>query len=313
MKICAECGKELEKNIDTCTCAVEFDSKITPNPVLEMVQQIVRTKLYLLATIVFTVAVVLGFVADWVTWAGDLLNLLEEDTEYYFLGVITNIISRIGVYSGNATLLIGAMLSSGEATLIISAIPSIVLAVGMWIIYFSVNDCINYKIKPLGFKMVETILIIFAIFTCLNMAGNVAFFGVGLMALIVEIFTGNFEVFKGIDSEILFTGFVLFVSLLFQIAVARFYSNMYGLVNSIRTSVEKRTVNTMRPTWGIVALAIGGLSIILSIASSFIINKYPSNMLIPNIVSASATILFGLFLLSVRTKMNSFVEIHRSV
>lgn len=313
MKICADCGKELEKGVDTCTCIAELDNQIIKNPVLELVQQIVRTKLFLFAIIAFTVAVVCGFVVDWMTWAEDSYNLIDTDMWHYLLSVITNTISHIGINGGNSMLFLGMILFPVDGAALVSIILSVILVVGMWVIYFTINDCVNYKINPLGFKMVEIVIIIFAIFTCFNMISNFGTLSMGILLFVAGIFEQGFVVFKAINSEILLLGFVFLISLLWQIAVALVYSNMYGLVNSIRTSVEKRTITTMRSIWVIIVLSIGFLSIVLNIVSSFVISEYPSILLISNIISASATILFGFFLLFVRDRINSFVENHRSV
>lgn len=310
MKICAECGRELDKSVETCSCVAEIDRPIIPNAVLKMIQQIVKTKLYLFLAIVFTFAVILGFTVDWIVWAEDLINLFEKDTGNYFLGVVTNIFSHIGINGGNSMLIVDAMFSEG---VVLGAIPSALLAIGMWVVYFTVNDCINYEINPCGFKMAEAALLIFAIFTCFNMLANIGVIGMSFIVLITGIFEGNFALFKEMAWGIWFGGIVLFVSLLCQVAVAAFYSNVYGLINSMRTSVAKRTVSTVCPIWGMVALCFGAVSIILNIVSSFILDIYPSGMLIPNIVSACATILFGFFWLSVRHKINDFVEKQMSV
>lgn len=294
MKICIDCGKILEDNTEACECAQVIKNKALHNPVLEIVRQSVKSKLFLWAMIIYTIAVVINMFNDWFYLLDNSIYFGTLDFCYYNLA---DIFSRIGVNDGKGMLIL-FFGCTGVFSGLASAIPSILLVVGAWLAYGFVKEEDNHSAKPNGFSLVEKTLILFAGF---------AFWGALLTLFAATLFFSSSLVeFSGWKDIVALV--YLLISPFLQIAVAMLYTNTYRMVKNIRASIEKRVVTEIRPICGKMAIVFGCLSIVFTIISSAVIFQYPFDILISNFISAIPTILFGVFLLIFCSSINNFIK-----
>lgn len=305
MKICADCGRKLEKGVATCGCMVDTENKIVPNPVLEIVERAINTRLFLFALITFTVAVVLNLIGTFfpveLTGSLDVLELAGDGS--LSLMSINNIISKAGINTGYLWVT-GALTAfdSLELCAFTCTVPSLVLVIGIWVIYHSVKSSVNFKVNNIGFKIVGTMLIIFASIIALNLMDILGGIQYYIFFAIIEASFDGFIAFA----------FAIIIGGLCFVALSLFYAKAGENVYSVGSSIEKRVIRTFSPALEIATMAFGGISAVFTFVSIFTETEYSVCFIVFNVItkftSSFATILFGLLLRSLREQINSFVE-----
>ena len=85
IKICIDCGKKFENDMEVCECAQLMKNKALHNPVLDIVRQSIKTKLFLSAMIIYTIAVAINMFNDWFQLFGNSINFGTLDFCFYNL------------------------------------------------------------------------------------------------------------------------------------------------------------------------------------------------------------------------------------
>lgn len=271
MELCNNCEKEIE----------------TTNPVWEIIKKCAKTKLFLFAIIAFTIAVILNVVNFFV----------HSDI---FGGMFWNIFTRVGIN----TELFPDMFFWYFFHIIIKilgVIAPIVLAIGIWITYFSVKNKSVCQVKLTGIKLVRIMMMVFMVFSCVAL----------LQSVITFLAFGS--LFDGLYGENLLMSLVLI--LIFGAGIVLmivYYLKLFKFVGSVKLMVETGVATQIPRFIFLASIVFGCISVIYTLSSGVLqLGTRLGDVRLAiaiNLISALATILFGIFLLSFGERINDLVK-----
>lgn len=184
---------------------------------------------------------------------------------------------------------------------IIAMIPTVLIAVGLWLTYTSAASKTSAGVKTIGLTIIKVVLIV-----------NLSIIG-GLLAIveIVEIVAlstvsqvSSYYGYYGSASSVM-TGSLVGVMIVIAIALALvilFYVKAVKTVNTIRQTAQSGVPSDNVSVFvAVMSFIMGGFTVIS------IIGSYGALAVFSNLCSATAYITFGVFLLSYRGKMRTAV------
>lgn len=170
--ICPNCGREIPDGT-VCPCTLAPPA-LSDNPALNVVKTVGSSPLFLAMTILFSISALLTI----------LSSLGNSDTFaniYYYA-------YNMGLDMDTVMAMLDAMQSAAVASVVISSIPAILLAVAMWIHFGTCKNLQSGNISTAGLTICKVLRYIYMIFLCL-----VAFTLLAVLALaIIGIATSSF-------------------------------------------------------------------------------------------------------------------------
>lgn len=256
--------------------APPVNSPLSTHPVLNTLKTLGSSPLLLVAIIAFSAALVFSLINAFVTPAIDLSALGLSGLGYaaYELREVLDILNTVII-----------------VFTVIGMIPSILMALGMWLTYAAASNRQDNGMKTTGLTLVQTGTIITMVTTILLL---------GILSIVALVLAAAAsEVYYMEDTVPLFIG--LFFGLLIGLALCIvYYVFVLNAIKSVKTTA-KTGVPTIKAIMFVAVLAIiGGAGNFISVFSADGVVGVISSLL-----SATANILFGVVLLSYRSKMQA--------
>lgn len=195
--------------------------------------------------------------------------------------------------------IIGDLYYAVRSTSIISAvigmIPTILIAIGLWMTYASAANHQYVGMKTSGLTLIKVILIISLVFICITLAA------VEIIALIAVINLA--DSYYGSSMVASLVGVMVGVAIAMALLIL-FYAKSIKSINTISMTAHTGNPSDKVSAYvAVMAFIMGGFTL-LSVFSNFYIFA-----LLSNLCSATSSITFGVFLFSyrgqMRTAMNS--------
>lgn len=269
------------------------------NPALEIIKKCVNSKIFLVAIVAFTVAVILNII--------NLFVYSEFSVAQFFNIFLIDVYSRLGINIEFFSYELLGILSFIFDD-IFSVIPSVVLAVGMWNTYFSLQGKPDCDVKMVGIKTIRVMMIVFMVFAWWALIVSV----VNVVVLSLYFGNGQFtvEALKMLFQELL----PFYLSVIFIIVYYFVLFNFLGGVKQmIKTGVVDKKIALFIP---VATIALGAVSVCLTLYYGYneIVVPYGDIadsllLILINLISALATFSFGKIMLSFRKSVNDLINI----
>lgn len=270
---CSFCGKQNEDGASFCeNCgkslnAPEVQNEQAPiivNPVVHAIKQIASSPLFLAAVIVFTVNVLFGILGSKFisTQLMRGLYMTGADVPYE----VYEIISSLGSGGGFASFIFN--------------IPNIVIATGLWAIYFSAKNKKSPFMKTGGFTAINVIQWI-----------NLAFTGIALLLFVLMFAVIFLDLVSGVSMGIVFLAGLSIMMTIILPFIILYYAKIISSVNNIKKIILTGTVSK-KPS-----LYVG---VILVITAVFTLYSSIWETIIPSIA-------YGNFYLGILMGLNSIL------
>ena len=275
---CSKCGTKLDESVRFCpncgtTISAETSSEVKntaePKPTgfqtltdytLAEVKQFAKMRLVIAAAIVFSLGIIFSFKASPLSWLTPVLSALTDSSEISYL------VSTLSQYLGAA----------GAASGIVSNLPKILLAVGMWLVIASAYNNPNNRVSTGGLTLIKIVTIIQFIVSLIIPV---------LLPIFILLTMG--ELFKD--------GTLLLITAVFAaiiIVFISYYTNLLRTITNIRYTADTGTP----------VVEISGFIIFCCIAGG-IVSALLSILNIAGMFNAVAMILFGIVLNKYKKKM----------
>lgn len=251
-------------------------------PVMQTLRRMARSPLYLTCAIGYTCMIFFTLAGSFSSsTSNSILNYLSmlANSSYEMNYLLGDLYSVMPVVTG---------VSIGSALL--SQIPSILVAAGIWMVYASAMDNSGAPIKTTGLTMIRVIQIIALVFT-------------SLLFLLLEVFIAVVMTTLGQYDDSA-TG--IFIALMVVVAIIAaldilYYVKLLSTIQSIRQSIWQQEPLCNISTYVAVLSILGGAVSILAILSGGVFGALSA------IGGAVAGIGFGIFLFQYRTQMRNLL------
>lgn len=182
-----------------------------------------------------------------------------------------------------------AVRSTSIVSAVIGMIPTILIAVGLWLTFASAASKSQTGMKTGGLTLVKVILIINLVFICIALAA------VEIIALVAVVNLA--DSYYGSSMVGPLVGVMLGVAIAMTLVIL-FYVKAVKTINTIKLTAQNGIPSDKVSVYvAVIAFIMGGFTALSIIAS------YGAFALLANLCSATASITFGVFLLSYRGKM----------
>lgn len=289
MGFCTKCGKELKQDAQFCTgCGVKISDETQSTlynaepaeykapeqtfvmpPAIMALKQIGSSPLFLVVAIIFSLNIILGFTSG----VSSLIPMFLNSR------VVRELIWELSIDMSDFYSMI---YGGGIIGRIVAAVPSVIIAVGFWLIYATCSDKKSPYIKTSGFTMIKVISMINMVFTCIGAA----------LVLIASLLAGIVLTANGVE-EAGTAAFVIFFVAIVIYAFAILYRAK--VIQSLNAA--KMVALTGKPSLkvsgyvGVICFITSVTSIISFIASSFTIFGYLSAFnIIRNVLSVMLSV-----------------------
>ncbi len=306
MGFCTKCGKELAQNAQFCTgCGVKLSDEtqsalynaeptqykapeqtFVMSPAVMALKKIGSSPLFLVVAIIFSLNIVFGFTSGVNSLVPMFLNSSAVRELIWELNIEMSAFYSM-IYGGG---IIGR---------IVASIPSVIIAVGFWLIYATCSDKKSPYIKTSGFTMVKVISVINLVVTCIGAALvliALLLAGIGLMA------SGAEE--AGIAALVLF-----FVGIVVYAFAIVYQAKIVQSLNAAKTvALTGKPSLKVSGFVGVMCYISSITSIMSFIVSSFTVFRYLSVFVILRnmfsmILSVFMSIAFGVLIFKYRGEM----------
>lgn len=317
MKYCQNCGKQLDDNASFCiecggnameqggySAPADYSDVrlLSPNTVLNTVRECAKSKLFLVAIILYTITIVMSFVT----------SIYNINNTYEMMDMYTDI---MGGNSFSSEIMSSPSYGVGNIIgVIIGMVPAVLIAIGMWITYASAAGE-NDRMTTAGLTIIKVVAIIYLVLMCIA-----AVLMVLVLALMLIFFEAmDFDELFGIwndygmssgeaamaQSIFIVVFAILFIMIIAVLAFSIFYyAKIIKTVNVIKSTVQTGTVTGKISVFvAVMAIIIGGC-IGLSGLSSLLLGQFL--LAITSILSALVQIFLGVVLFSYRNKIRVF-------
>ncbi len=263
--------------------------------VLQTVKAAFSSPLALVTIIMYTVAVVLSLIG----------GLMGNSA----LSSIYTVAANFGIDSSDLYDMMNYINGSSIVTTILTAIPSFLIVLGMWLVFSSAKNKIQNTMSTAGFSIFKGVVIYELVLLCIVMA-------IVEIALIVCIIAADeLRYYINLDSDAVvgvFIALLLLITAIFVMAII-YYVMVIKSLNTVKKTIVTGQASDKISTYVAVLLFISGglsgISSLLSFIGSFAAIRYGYwNSLVSAtaaLLSAAITIMFGVFLITYKGKMRS--------
>lgn len=285
--ICPKCGREIPDGT-VCPCSVGAPM-LSSNPAVNVIKKIGSSPLFLTAVILYSVTLVLTFISS-ITAGSTIPYYAYSFMESYGESLPPSVYySMMDASSGAAAF--GAILG---------LIPSILIAVGMWITWATCRSTTSGNISTAGLTICKVISIITLVLLCIVAA-------VFVVACFVLIFAGAAAFSSdsyyssyaaGATAGLVFV--VILCAAVFALMIA-YYASIVRTINRIKTSamtgVPEYRISRFLTTLMWIAAVLSCISGLVALFTSFISG-------VATLASAVCTILLAVCLGQLRKEMS---------
>ena len=255
-----------------------------PTPGLKALKNSFGSTFYLIAAIAFTLTIVLSLVQSFVPSASIIGTVITYLQQYAaMLGMPLDDINVASLFSG-----------TNIAGTIIGMIPSILIALGMWLIYASAKKA-EIPASTAGYSILQVINIIYLVLVCI--ATVLVVIG-GIIALVGLNSLGSYYGSSG-SGTMAVAAVVLLVAIIVMVLVIIYYAKLagiYGISKDVlrynRSSKKVSMFVIVINFIGLFFTAIGTISSLVSASSMFGLS---GTYVLVTVLSAVATFLASLF------------------
>lgn len=302
-KFCIGCGAVVEAN-PTYSAPVDYSDVqlISQNTVLNTVRECAKSKLFLVAIILYSITLVLSLITS--VSSVSLANGLLDSYMDMMVGDALSDEIMASSYS------VGSVIG-----IVIGMAPTVLFAVGMWITYASAVSQ-NDRMSTAGLTIIKVVSIIYLVLMCIAAGLMVIVFALLLIffnaidfgALIHSdvwrdygMSSGDVAVAQSMFSVVLIVALVV-VAIVFALIII-YYAKIIKTINVIKSTITTGAVTGKISVFVAVMTIILGGCTALSITSVLVLGQFlPA---ISSILSALSSIFFGVVLFSYRNKIAS--------
>jgi hypothetical protein len=285
---CRRCGTKNNDNDGFCVnCGASLQSAQTPEyqsapnpqgnrgygarkPLAMTLKEHVTSPLFLTAIIAYSAALLLNLVSvlsginSLSSWLNRLMSIAGLDEIYsYSFSMGFNAVSRVAT-----------------ALTVVTNLPTILITVGLWLIFASGKDAQSYSVKPLGFSFIRGVEIYYLVTSCI---------GAVIVEIILLVAVAGLSEYGGAG--------IVFVLMLLAggcfAAVIIYHLKAVRMIATIQQTVITGKPNSNIPKYVMIMTFIlggfAGISALTSLVSSFI-------YFLAEACSATACITFGILL-----------------
>lgn len=286
MRFCQNCGAPLEGAAAPGPAQPSgYDPATIPgteNPVLYTIRQMARSPLYLVCAIGYTCTILFAL---WSSLGGGALGGL---TQYL------NLISQLGGSSYEMAYLLDGfydlmpvLQGVSFATALLSQLPAILVAAGIWMVYASALDRSGAPMKTAGLTMIRVIQIIVMVCQC------ILFAALESLVILVMIAVGQYD-----DSATpLFVVLILAVAIVMGLSIL-YYAKLVQTIGTMSTSIRYGQPSDRISAYVAVLTILGG---VVSVFSLLRFGGAAASL--SSLAAAVAEIGFGVFLFQYRGRM----------
>ncbi|MBR5773888.1 MAG: zinc ribbon domain-containing protein [Clostridia bacterium] len=299
MKYCSKCGIRLDDNASFCIECGGAAAGVADNPapdyssvplinrqvgILNTIRDLARSKLFLATIIVYAVTALLNLAYSFYS-----ITEVEPLSDYTSATIVGEVIG-----------------------IIISAAPTVLILIGMWITYSSAKSA-DERLKTNGLNIIRIITIIMLVLICIVVA-----FAIPLSILVVFL-SGSEELmfdpsYWGESMAALFSEFMtvflvvaLVVALIVAVLMIVYYSLVIKTIKSIKTTIETGVLTGKVSIFVAVMSIIIGVFTALSAFSSITGNAIFAG--IASLPSAASYILFGVIIFNYDSRVKTAANI----
>lgn len=256
-----------------------------PTPGLKALKNSFGSPLYLIATIAFTLTLVLSLVQAFVPSAsmlGSLVSLIQQYASQFGVPIPDEFGSITALMSG-----------SSIAGTIIGMIPSILIALGMWLIYSSAKKA-SIPASTAGYSILQVMNIISMVLMCIAALMLVIFGIIGLVALnsLSGYYGGSSSGTMAVAAICLLVSIVIMVFVIIYFAkVAAIYSISKDVLRYNRSA---KKISMFVIVINFIGLFFSAISTVGTLVSASAMIVLPSSYILMTVLSAVATFVASL-------------------
>lgn len=291
MRFCQYCGAPLESTASPESAAAPSYNPapipVAENPTLHAIRQMARSPLYLVGAIGYACMILFALSAS---LSGGTLGGL---TQYLSL------ISRLGGSSYELNYLLGefydlmpVLQGVSFATTILTQLPAILVAVGIWMMFASAVDRSGAPLKTAGLTMIRVVEIVVMVCQCVLLVA------VEGLIILVMVAVGRYD-----DSATpLFVVLMLVCAFIMGLSIL-YYAKLVQTIGMMRSSIRYGQPSARVSVYVAVLTIIGGGASVLSLLQFGSVFSTLSSL-----SAAVAEIGYGIFLFQYRSRMRILLE-----
>ena len=252
---------------------------------IDVMRSFANGSLFLVGIIAFSLSVIFTFISQLSN------NIASFDS-------IRDLLDKIGLDSA-ADNIIDSAQSASTGALIAAIIPSVLIAVGLWLTYISFKDKSGAPIKTSGLTMIKVINIIGLVFLCIGCAIVEIVLLVGAFGISQaknEVSSGDAKALLNLGSGLMIVLFIV-LAIVFTLCIVYFAK----VISSINTA--KRTIMT-----GVASDKVSGFVAVIAFISAFVtfisvFSAEGASGVLAALCSVTASICFGVLIFQYKKAM----------
>lgn len=279
---CPNCGHQNNDNVNFCAkcgTAFTYESPVQVVSTSDKVKSFIASPIVFVMCVVFSIALLLSIISG-VTAAGSVGAEINVNIPYEYRSQIPD-----GFYD--------AVDIANDIMVFVSNVPSIILTIGMWLMYSSARS--SSVMNTTGLTMIRGISIFYLVMMCI-VCGIFALCGLVIMyaALI-----SAFELMIGIAFIIIIIGCGLLA--LFIVFFAKLVVMLGRIRNTLITGVADDRISSFV---AVMCFVLAGINFISSL--QFILFDFLT--FVSGIVTVASMIIFGVLIFSYRSMIKGHIE-----
>lgn len=287
--ICPKCGRTIPDGTQ-CPCGAPV---LSSNPAVNVIKTVGSSSKFLAVAVLYSVGILCSLLATFS--ASSMMEQIYYEMYYYG--------ANFGLNPDVFYPMMNALESSSVVGAVLSAIPTILIALGMWLFYSSCRNTQSGNVATVGLTICKVIAYIGLVMVCLA-AAIIAICLVAVIVAVGSLAGGSYYGGYGDASAIAVVQVVLGVfTVLFLAVIALvivFYVCMIKVINRIKTSAIQGVADNRIPHFLTGYLMVMGILAALGGVIALITSPIAG---IGSLVGAASMIIMSLVLGEYRTRM----------